>query len=271
MKKSLVALRIFFVLAAILAMIAGVQLYILTDHTDHYFAWTIKQPLAGAFIGANFWAGACLVLWAAAEPIWANIRVAVAALSFAYLVLAATLLHLDRLHFQTTDTTALVATWAWFIVYVTTPTALLILLVLQWRVPGQDPERKNPVSRIIRALITINALIALVAGFLLFFLPSLMLPIWPWDLTPLNAQVIGSGFLSIFTASVQFLFENDWRRLRVGTVAYALIGILNLIGLARYAGAFKWSFPLAWLYLLFMLAVVIGGVYATIEARRVRN
>jgi hypothetical protein len=49
------------ILAAILALLAGIQLYILTDYTDQYFAWTIAQPLSATFLGTGYWAGATLL------------------------------------------------------------------------------------------------------------------------------------------------------------------------------------------------------------------
>jgi hypothetical protein len=35
-----------------MAMIAGIQLFVGTEHTDDYFAWTIQPPLTAAFLGA---------------------------------------------------------------------------------------------------------------------------------------------------------------------------------------------------------------------------
>ena len=58
--------QVVFVLAALLAAIAGVQLYFLTDHTDHYFAWTIAAPLSATFLGTGYWTGTALLLFACA-------------------------------------------------------------------------------------------------------------------------------------------------------------------------------------------------------------
>jgi hypothetical protein len=226
LKRVIVSFRVLFVIAAILAAIAGIQLYILSDYTDHYFAWTIKPPLSAAFLGAIFWSGTCLVLFAARETIWANIRVAIAALSFAFLILIATLLHLDRLHFHSNDSTALVAAWAWVIVYVAVPVAIAVVFFLQLLAPGAEPPLEVQPRLWIRLLIGINALISGTIGVLLFFFPGVIGPFWPWDLTPFMSKVVGSSFLAIFAASVQFLLENDWNRGRVGTVAYALVGLL---------------------------------------------
>jgi hypothetical protein len=42
--------------AAALVLLAGLQLFVFTERTDTYFAWTIINPLAAAFLGAAYWA-----------------------------------------------------------------------------------------------------------------------------------------------------------------------------------------------------------------------
>jgi hypothetical protein len=259
--------RIVFILAAALAVIAGIQLYILTDFTDHYFAWTIAQPLSATFLGAGYWTGVVLLLFACGQRAWANIRIAIAAVGvFVPFMLLTTLLHLDRFHFNSTDTNALVAAWAWMIVYVLVPFVLLAVVWLQLRTPGGDPPREAPLPLWLRFLLGFNALVALVVGLFLFIFPQAASPLWPWILTPLTAQAIGTGFLSLAIASLQFIRENAWSRGRVGTVSYLAIGALQLIALARYADTVRWELPGTWLYIIYMLGIFGGGIYSTIAA-----
>ena len=42
--------------AAVLVLLAGFQLFVFTDNTAGYFAWTIRNPLGAAFLGAGYWA-----------------------------------------------------------------------------------------------------------------------------------------------------------------------------------------------------------------------
>ncbi|HEX3715780.1 MAG TPA: hypothetical protein VHV09_23510, partial [Trebonia sp.] len=42
--------------AAVLVLLAGFQLFVFTGRTATYFAWTIANPLAAAFLGAGYWA-----------------------------------------------------------------------------------------------------------------------------------------------------------------------------------------------------------------------
>jgi hypothetical protein len=265
--------RIIFLISAFLAAIAGIQLYILTDHTDQFFAWTILNPLSAAFLGAGYWTGVTLLLFSTAERAWANIRIAIVAVcTFAPLILIATLLNLNIFHFQAHDLNPRIAAWAWMIVYVSVPFLLAAVVLLQLRTPGGNPPRGTPLPTLLRFLIGANAIIGLLVGLILFLVPLLsptpeaLLAFWPWKLTALTAQTIGVGFLSLGTASLQFLRENSWRRGRVGTVPYLLIGLLQLIAIARYSQYFHWGSPGAWLYLLYMLAIFGGGIYSTYAA-----
>ena len=261
--------RVVLVLAALLAIIAGIQLYILTERTDHFFAWTIAQPLSATFLGTGYWTGAALLLFAAAEGSWANIRVAVAAVAaFVPLMLITTFLHLDRFHLHSTDTFAQVAAWAWMIVYVTVPFAVLAMLWVQLRIRGGDPQKLGPLPVWIRVLLGVNALISLALALALFLAPQAVFPFWPWQLTPLTAQAIGVGFFSVVIASFQFLRENAWSRGRVGTVSYLLIGSLQLLALLRYSQTVEWGRPGSWFYLVFMAAIMCGGLYSVIVAWR---
>ncbi len=261
--------RAVFALSVLLAGIAGVQLYVLANHTDRYFAWTIGNPLSAAFIGTGFWAGTLLLLFAIREEAWANVRVAVAAVvTFVPLMVLATLRHLDPFHFHSHLLGARVAAWAWLIVYVTVPFILAAVLVLQLRVPGGDPPAGSVVPGWVRAFLGLNGVISLVVGLWLTLTPHRAFAYWPWGLTEFTAQTIGAGFLTIAVASLWFVREKGWSRGRVGTVSYLLIGALQLLALLRFHGRVEWSRVGAWLYLLYVVGILLGGLYSTLMVWR---
>jgi hypothetical protein len=117
-------------------------------------------------------------------------------------------------------------------------------------------------------LLAVNALISLALALTLFLAPQALFSFWPWQLTALTAQVIGVGFFSVVAASFQFLRENAWSRGRVGVVSYLLIGSLQLLALLRYSETVDWGRPGSWLYVLFMAAILCGGIYSTLAAWR---
>src|SRR5215467_3969179 len=112
--------------ASVLVLIAGFQLFVLTRHTDRYFAWTVNPPLTAAFLGASYWASFVMVFQASRERYWAYaLAGSFSVFTFTTLTTVATLMHIDRFHFNSPETITLVANWAWMIVYWFVPPILL--------------------------------------------------------------------------------------------------------------------------------------------------
>ena len=70
--KTRSLLRWGLVLFSGLVFIAGVPLFVLTEQTDHYFAWTTQPSLTAAAFGAFYWASCALSLLSVREREWAN-------------------------------------------------------------------------------------------------------------------------------------------------------------------------------------------------------
>jgi len=89
--------RLFFFFAVIpLLFIAGVQLFVLSEQTDVYFAWTIPLPFTAAFMGAGYWAALAHAFVIARDPIWDRTRASIQArLTATTLLLIATILHIS--------------------------------------------------------------------------------------------------------------------------------------------------------------------------------
>src|SRR5437867_9564956 len=112
--------------ASSLVFLAGLQLSLLTEQTDTYFAWTIAPPLTAAFLGASYWAAVPVEIIAARQSTWASARVAVPAIwLFTTLTLVTTLLHFDLFHFSSAVPSAQAAAWFWLAIYVGVPVAML--------------------------------------------------------------------------------------------------------------------------------------------------
>src|SRR5215470_9128587 len=80
--------------ASVLVLLAGIQLFVFTVHTSHYFAFTIANPLAATFLGAAYWATVPIEALVGRQALGANGRIAVpAVLTFTVLTLADTLTH----------------------------------------------------------------------------------------------------------------------------------------------------------------------------------
>ena len=255
--------------AAVLVLLAGFQLFVFTDRTASYFAWTIRNPLAAAFLGGAYWASVSFEALAARQRIWANARIAVpTVLVFTVLTLVATLLHLSLFHLggQFAISTRIV-TWTWIAIYTLVPVLMLIVLAVQLAAAGSDPPRSVLLPGWVYALLAVQAVVLLGLGVALFAAPGQAAPWWPWKLTPLLAQATGAWLISLGVAAAHALAERDARRLVPASFAYVLLAVLQLIALARYPGRFEWSSAAGVIYLAFLVTMLATGGVGLARAR----
>src|SRR5213596_1055150 len=189
--------------ASSLVFLAGLQLSLLTEQTDTYFAWTIAPPLTAAFLGAAYWAAAPVELIAARETVWAKARVAVPAIwLFTTLTLVATLVHFDRFHFSSPMASAQGAAWFWLAIYAGVPVAMLLIGWLQIRVPGGDPPHGPAPPAWMRIVVLGQGGGMLAFGVGLLLLPTVVGSVWPWTLTALTGRAIGAWLVGIGFAAL---------------------------------------------------------------------
>jgi len=268
------ATKVLLLVFVALTALATNQLFVLGEHTDEWFAWTIQPPLTAAFLGGGYGAGFLMVLLALRTRAWAHARVPViTVLVFTALTLAATLLHRDRFHFEAGGAVARFAAWFWLAVYLVVPVALTLLAVRQQRMPGADPERRQPLPIWLGIVLTIQGMIMLTVGVALFVSPGTAATLWPWPLTPLTARVVAAWLIAFGAASMLGLWERDLERLEIAAVAYTIFGLLQLVALARYEDEVRWGSAAATAYLVVLLTVPPAGAvgwWTSVRGRRRR-
>jgi hypothetical protein len=260
-------MRYLLFVAAVLVLLAGFQLFVFTGRTDSFFAWTIVNPLAAAFLGGSYWASFSIEALAGRQTAWANARIAVpAVLVFTLLTLTATLIHLDKFHLgsQFAAGTRLV-TVAWIVIYSLVPLLMLTVLVVQARTPGLDPPREVALPGWVYVILSVQAVVLLGLGVALFAAPVHTAPAWPWALTPLVARATAAWLISLGVAAVHALLERDARRLRPAAVGYVLLVVLQVIALARYPDQFAWGSAAGIIYLAFLATMLLVGSVALVR------
>jgi len=254
--------------ASVLVLLAGIQLFVFTGETGHFFAWTIANPLSAAFLGAGYWAAVAIEALAGRQAQWANARIAVpAVLTFTLLTLTATVTHLGQVHLgaQFAAGTQIV-TVAWIAIYILVPALMLILLAVQARTPGVDPPRVAGLPAWLNVMLAVQAAVLLALGIALFATPAQAVPLWPWELTPMMAQAIGAWLIALGVAAGQALAERDARRLRPAAAGYVLLAVLLAIALARYPHQFAWGSASGILYLIFLVTMLLTGAVGLARA-----
>jgi len=255
-----------------LLFIAGVQLFVLSEQTDTYFAWTFGSPLAAAFMGAGYWAAMVHAYTGARSRAWAYVRTSMpAALTATTLLTITTFLHLDKFHLNSPLLITRFVTWVWIAVYVVVPPILAIAWIVQARLPGAKVKGQNPLPAWMRIGFALLAAFALLCGLSLFFGPNAMPALWPWAITPLAARANSSWLCAFGVACATLALENDIR-LGAGTSSSLLtFCVLELIVVIRYPAAIDWTKPLATGYIVFLFVGLVVAGANVLANRRMRQ
>lgn len=256
------AMRWLLIVAGLLVLGAGNSLFIFSEQTDEYFAWTIGNPLTAAFLGAAFWSSCALELISAREQVWSRARLAVpAVLLFTILTLIATLLHLDKFHDSW-------IAWVWVATYLIVPPVFLVVLWMQRQEPGIDEPRSFPLPGWLRGLSIVQGIVLIFVGEGLMLAPNDAMTLWPWPLTELTARAIGAWLIGLGIIAVQAAWENDYLRVRASGFAAILLAALEGVALARFPDTVDFGSVEAIIYICALVVVAVVGVASVLGNQR---
>jgi len=255
------------IVSAVILAALGLDLTLFPNDTAKYFSWPIAPPLTAGTLGAFYLAAfVILVLTLGSGMTWARARVVLpGGIAFSALAFITTFLHLDKFNFHADSTTAVVVTWVWTIAYGILTPVLLLALIPQRKMPGDDPVTGPTPSWVRQALLAVGALMAGV-GVVLYLIPVEMAKIWPWDLPPLSARVLGAWSIGFGLVMLVASRQNDRFRVFPSALGLAAYGLFQLLTVLRFNGDVAWEEPGAWVYVVFLaatLAIGLAGANAT--------
>ena len=240
--------------AGVAVAYSAVVLLIAPGETDRFFAWDIQPPATAAFMG-SFYTTAIPLLFILGRPgtPWQRVRPVLPTLIVLSTTMSlATLLHTDRFIWSSP------VAWVWSGLYLLYPPLTVILYVRHARRAGPPEPVRAPVARALRPAALVAAAPIAALGGALFVAPERTAGLWPWELTPLTARVVGGWLLFLAGALVAMAREREWSAIRLLFPQAALVLVLLLWGAARFSGALDWTRPAARLYvgtIAFSLAV----------------
>ena len=264
------SVRLFMWAAFIFVAAAGLSLFLLSEQTSHFFAWTIKPPIPAAFLGGGYLAVTTALGLGLREADWASVRVGVWVVATGLVsILIASLLHLDKFHLHSPIWTAKAWAWSWLVLYVALVPGLMAALWAQWRQPAPTPRSGSGLPLGLRLGQWLLGGLMVAMGAALFVVPASAEQLWPWSLTPLTARMVGSFYLAIGVSLFAAARENDYARIRVASFAYLVFALLELVTVLRYPLVDGWKpsglLLAAVLLALFLLGLV--GISGSFKAR----
>jgi hypothetical protein len=262
---------------AVLTVLAVVQLLLLADVADKYWAWTIETELTAAFLGAAYGAGFVLAVASLREREWSRIRIPVMTVTvFAWLTAAATVIHLHKVHLVDGGPFARAVAWVWLAVYVVIPIAAVVVVAREELAHRDDVDPVlRPMPGWLRVVTAVQAAALLAAGAALFgggttvhhHEPRAAAAFWPWPLAPLGAQIIGAWLLALAFAAGMVIWQRDLGRLLVPAMTYTAFGVFEIVALVWYWPHVDRTDGWLWAYLALLAASVFTGGYGWRAAR----
>lgn len=250
--RVLPATRVLAVVLVPILLTAFVILYAFPADTGRLFAWTIRPELTPMVLASAYLGGGWFFVRVVHESRWARVSAGLLSVTlFAALLGIATVLHWDRF------THGHLAFWLWAALYFTAPFLVLATWGANQRVAAPPRPEEVCVGPVARVVVATGAGLALAQGLVMFVLPSLMIPVWPWLLTPLTCRVVGAVFC-LGSAGLVVLVDRRWVRLRLMVEVEVVMLALILVGTVRARGDLYPDRPLTWL--------LLGGFVATLVA-----
>jgi hypothetical protein len=221
------------------------------------FAWPINPVVMAATLGAFYITSAPLFLLPLFARRWENIRAMILPTAlFSTVQLAATFLHWDKFSVGT------VPFYVWFASYLLPPPIFVAAYLWHQRRAAlyDSPSNDQIPSWLNRVLVIVGSILALIAV-LTFILPNWLIPIFPWQLTPLTARSLSGWLIAVGTIMLSMSRENNRRRARLATPMFILILPALLIQMLRFADQVNWSSPVLWVGLLLFAIIGFCGLY----------
>lgn len=248
-------------LAGVLVVIIGSLLYAMPQNANENFSWRLRTDLSAAFLGGSYLAAGVIEFSAARERTWANARIAVpAVLAFTLLTLFIALFNVDQYNYGAPSFIQSASTWAWLTIYAVVPPIMMVVLWLQYRHGGGEPERLRPLPARLKVVLAMAGSLLIVGGVILLVAPYAATWMWPWALRDLTARAIGAWLVGFGIAMAQIAWEGDWRRARAATAGAGVLGALQLVALIRYLDEPAWDGPQTWVYVGVLVSGVVLGV-----------
>lgn len=243
--------------------IAWAMLWVFPERSGVLFSWPVKPPATATMLGATYLGGAWFFGRVVIARAWHSVTLGfLPVTAFAAILGLATVLHWDRF------TAGHPSFILWVTLYFSLP---FIIPFVWWRNARRDPGGSvgggraiaGPVMWIAGGLGAVLTTVSVV----LVATPDLLIPTWPWALTPLTARVLGAMFALSGVVGIEIAVDRRpvAARAIVQAQAVAVAGIL--LGMIRAQAGIAWGAPGAWLFAGGMIAVLAVNAAAAYGPR----
>jgi len=252
--RAWLAVEVLFGIGAVMAVGLAPQ------DTATNFAWPIQPVVMAATLGAFYITSAPLFLLPFFAKRWEMIRAMILPTAlFSTIQLAATFLHWDKFSVGTTPF------YVWFASYLLPPPIFVTAYFWhQKRIEESPVPAGDQIHGWLRWVLLILGIFLTLVAFTAFFFPNLLIPIFPWKLTPLTSRSLSGWLAAVGTIMLSMRKENSRTRSRLATPMLMLVLPAMLMQISRFADEVDWASPTLWIGLIVYALVGLCGLYLAI-------
>jgi hypothetical protein len=256
------------ILAAIIVPVllaAFLILYLFPNDSGRLFAWPIKPPMSAMMLGATYLGGAYFFTRVVFSRQWHTVRLGlIPVTAFAGIMGIATILHWDKF------THGNFSFMLWAFLYFTLPFVIPVVWYLNRRANSENQAgTEKRFSNGLRLATGGVGAIMLLSSLILLLFPQIMIPIWPWTLSPLTGRVMAAMFALPGLVGVGVAIDGRWSSASIIFQAQALAILFFLLAIALDRDEFQWNQLGSWIFLasLVMVFLLIGLAFLEGSAR----
>jgi hypothetical protein len=246
-------------------LVAGYALYVRPDVGIAHFAWPVRPLMSSMMLGATYLGGATFFVTVLLSRRWRHVRLGFLPIAaFAGTLGITTLLHWSiYVH-------ARWSFWVWAFLYFVVPVVLPVLWARNRRAgDGAAMEREGDLPPLVRGVLGGVGVVLTTAAVLLFVLPEVMIPTWPWALTTLTARIMSSMFILPGLVGLAIAADGSWASARHLLTVQAVTIALMLGAIVVARADLDWSSPASWIFTGGMSGILlfVGYVHAAMTKR----
>lgn len=218
------------------------------------FAWPIQPVVMAAVLGAFYMTTAPLFILPLLAKRWEMVRVMILpATIFTTIQLVVTFIHWEKFTVGSTPF------WVWFASYILPPPILFAAYLWHQRRAVGGPGN-DPIPAWLKGLLLGLGGLFTAGGTLFFLVPSLLIPHFPWKLTPLTTRSLCGWLILVGVMLLTIAREGDRTRARLATPMLMAILPALVFQMSRYWGEVSSSNPVLWVGLALFAGVGFCGL-----------
>lgn len=125
----------------------------------------------------------------------------------------------------------------------------------------QTDDDNPKISTLLYRLTAVESLVLLVAGVGLLLFPSLLRPLWPWQLSPFNALLLGTVYSASLAATILVVYVGRWAPARVVVPMILIFTAIILIICIFYTDRFDFRRWETWFWFIIYVVIPANAAY----------